>query len=793
MNKTIQIFLTLLFCTNTLGIFAASDQTQLADSSRVVDLDEVIVVAQPKEFLRLRQQPISSSLFDRNELQRLGINDLRQLSNYVPSFTMPQYGSRLTSSMYIRGIGSRINSPAVSLYLDGMPLISKSAFNLHTYQLERIDILRGPQGTLYGQNSEGGLLRMYSVNPLRYQGTEVRLGLATYGSRTIEVAHHQRLGQQSAFSAAAFYEGFDGFFHNTTLGVHADKRNEAGGKLRFITAFNPNWQLDWTANYQYTRENAFPYGIVTGDKTADPASNRLSNYRRNLFNTALTLSGKNKWFSLNSTTSLQYLHDFMLMDQDYLPADLMHLEQRQHQTAITEELTLKGNNISWWHWTAGAFGMYQWMKTIAPVYFHDEFNTMMGNNIRNGLINQMIPAFMQARGMTYEEAYAFLQGMVQMNQVEMSPVPGTFRTPRLNWALFHESNFDITPRLMATIGFRFDTSRESVDYLTSAAMMVDMTVMRQQVASTISTSLANRSYDTFHQFLPKLALRYTIDEAGSNVYATLSKGYRAGGFNIQMFSDVMQAELKQNTAAARTGQDVTIDHSAEDLQRIDQTIRFKPEESWNYEVGAHLNLFNGTLQADFAAFLMRIHNQQLSVLAENFGYGRSMVNAGRSRSLGIEAALRGSLLDNRLLWNANYSFTQATFRDYQDGDDNYRGHRVPFVPTHSFSLAADYQLGSLQHLTGVKSAPNVFIGADLTGQGKIYWEENNTYAQKFYMQLGAHLTATFPRFEVRLWGRNITNTHYNTFAVLSAADGTENLFAQKGNPIQFGADVGIKF
>lgn len=94
--------------------------------------------------------------------------DLRELSSYIPNFVMPNYGSRLSSAMYVRGIGSRVNSPAVGIYLDGIPVMSKSAFNLHHYQTSRIDILRGPQATLYGQNTEGGLVRIYSRNPFEY-------------------------------------------------------------------------------------------------------------------------------------------------------------------------------------------------------------------------------------------------------------------------------------------------------------------------------------------------------------------------------------------------------------------------------------------------------------------------------------------------------------------------------------------------------------------------------------------------------------------------------------------------
>ena len=151
----------------------------LADSSRVYDLDEVVVVAQPKEQFRLRVQPVSSSMFSVDEIASVGARDLRELASYVPSFAMPNYGSRYTSSIYVRGIGSRVNSPAVGIYVDGMPLATKSQFNFHTYSIDRIDVLRGPQGTLYGMNTEGGMVRMYSKNPFNYQGTDVSLGWGT--------------------------------------------------------------------------------------------------------------------------------------------------------------------------------------------------------------------------------------------------------------------------------------------------------------------------------------------------------------------------------------------------------------------------------------------------------------------------------------------------------------------------------------------------------------------------------------------------------------------------------------
>ena len=144
------------------------DTPILADSSRVYDLDEVVVVSQNKEYTQLRKQPLSSNVFTHTELFNLGSRDLRDVSSFVPSFVMPDYGARFTSSIYVRGIGSRINSPSMGIYIDDIPLMNKSTFNGHIYELDRVDVLRGPQGTLYGINTEGGLVRQYTKNPMNY-------------------------------------------------------------------------------------------------------------------------------------------------------------------------------------------------------------------------------------------------------------------------------------------------------------------------------------------------------------------------------------------------------------------------------------------------------------------------------------------------------------------------------------------------------------------------------------------------------------------------------------------------
>lgn len=778
-----------------------------ADSSRVVDLDEVIIVSLPKETFRLRQQPVSSSVFTASDMNRIGIRDIRNLSNFVPSFVMPDYGSRLTSSIYIRGTGSRVNNPAVGMYVDGIPLISKTAFNFHSYQTDRIDILRGPQGTLYGMNSEGGLLRIYSKDPLMYTGSEIIAGTGSHGTRHAEVAHYHRPSERLAFSTAAFYNGGNGFTKNAPTHDRADKYDEAGGKTRLIYKPSANTTIDFIADYQYTRQNGFPYGKLDIDdnNTSDPETNRQGNYRRNMLNTGVHIKHNAEHFTINSTTTYQYLKDYMMMDQDYLPQDFMFLEQRQFQNALTQEFTLKNNTHGTWHRTTGAYISYQWLRTDAPVFFGKDFTqrtsgaiqTQMHTTIvtaikENMIKNGMPPAAAEAAAI---EAVKKAGGITVNTTLE---VPAVFHTPQLNIGIYHESNIDITERLTATIGVRYDHNNVRLDYNTRAAMNVTAEVMGQKATNRLTSILKNKTQNAYNQLLPKLGLTYRIGHNGTNIYATVSKGYRAGGFNIQMFSDILQTELNANSQEAMKG-DHDIKHTDTDYDNINRTISYKPEESWNYEVGAHLNLFNNMLHADIAAYYMNILNQQLSVMAGNYGFGRMMVNAGRSRSYGFEAALRGSAFDGKLSWAATYGFTQSVFRDYNDETKatgtasgvtavSYRGNKVPFVPAHTVGAYTDYRMNI--HSPLIKY---IIIGANINACGSTWWDEANTYKQKLYALLGAHIDITADNTTLVLRARNITNTRYNTFAFDSSASGLKQYFAQRGAPFMFDAELRIRF
>lgn len=157
------------------------------------------MIATPKENRKLRDLPVAATVLSQDNMRANQVNSVKNLTGIVPNLFIPDYGSKLTTSIYIRGIGSRINTPSVGLYVDNIPYIDKSAFDFNYADIERIDILRGPQGTLYGRNTMGGLIKVHTKSPFTYQGTDIRMGAATYNNYNVSLTHYHRTSDRFAF------------------------------------------------------------------------------------------------------------------------------------------------------------------------------------------------------------------------------------------------------------------------------------------------------------------------------------------------------------------------------------------------------------------------------------------------------------------------------------------------------------------------------------------------------------------------------------------------------------------
>lgn len=364
-------------------------------------------------------------------------------------------------------------------------------------------------------------------------------------------------------------------------------------------------------------------------------------------------------------------------------------------------------------------------------------------------------------------------------------IPGNFATPSYGVALFHQSTYDnlFTERLSLTAGIRADYEKQKMNYDSEAKMnmkAIFITTGREMDISQMyeASAMNERLSQDFWQILPKVSLKYECTPR-TFTYLSASKGYKAGGYNVQMSADLMQGRMQYDMMKAfekMIGTAVPEPPSAQEI------ISYKPETSWNYELGTRSELMENRMQAELTFFYMDVKDLQITRFV-NSGNGRILANAGKAESYGTEFTLR-TLISDELSADVNYGYTHATFRNYNNGKEDFKGRFIPYAPRHTFSLGLQYT-----KLFRDAWIDQFTISQQYNGAGKIFWTEQNTISQSYYGTLNAKIGVRKGKLRLDLWGRNLTNTDYAAFYFESFG----NPFIQKGKPAQFGAELSVAF
>ena len=683
----------LLSCCLSLSVLAVRAEDQDTVKVRQIDLHEVVVQSF-KQNRDLRLEPLSASSVTGTAIQNKNITDIKEFSSFIPNLFMPDYGSKLTSPVYIRGIGSKINAPSVGLYVDGIPYFEKSAFDFNFTEIDRMEVLRGPQGTLYGRNTMGGIINVYTKSPLKYQGTNAFISNGTYGNRDYALSRYAKIGDTFGYALSANYNRSDGYFTNLFTDKKADDQKSGSGRIRLEWKPMDRLSLGLMSSYDYSKQGGYPYAVCDSltHKPGDVNYNDYSFYKRAMSTTGLTVEYKGEGYSLSSKTAFQYLSDHQGIDQDFSAASVYFANQDQKQKMVSEEFNIKSTTANRYKWLFGAFGFWQ------------------------GIDNTVIMDYLAAKYSSRK----------------------LYDTPTYGIAFYHQSTFDdlLIDGLSATFGIRYDYERASTDFLSFKDTEEDSKQLD-----------AFYSKLKFSQVTPKFALQYMFPSTGI-IYATVTKGYKTGGFNTSF-------EREEDRS-------------------------FRPETSWNYEVGAKHPFLDNRLSAELSLFWIDWKNQQIN---QSLTVGSMLTNAGRSVSKGVEVTLQGNPV-NGLMVQVNYGFTHATFKEYVDEKKNidYSGNYLPMVPSHTFAVGADYTLSNpCTHID------RFLISLNYTGTGRIYWKEDNKVSQPYYGQLSGKVSATKGFATFAIWAKNITNTHYNAFYFESGGKG----LAQLGRPFTIGGSVAI--
>ncbi len=727
------------------------------DAVTQIDLEEV-VVSSTKETNELKSLPGSISFITPRMMENEKIISITDMSAVIPNFYVSNYGSKMSSSIYIRGIGERSTGQAVGLYVDNMPYLDKSVFNFDFLDVQRIEVLRGPQGTLYGRNAMGGIVNIFTHSPLDYKKTKVTLTAGNYGLFRANASVSEKIGKIAGLSLSGYYDGSNGFFENQYDGEHADKLSSTGGRFRLDLRPAEKWTIQLMANYDYSDQGAFPYGVYTDGSIAAPDYNSPGKYIREVAGGNVNLEFKNDKIVFTSSTGFQYLDDDMRMDLDYGPQSLFTINQLKTEKNWTQEFAVRSNTRNNYQWSFGAFGF--------------------SNDLRTDVLTTM---YQEALQPIFDEMVAGNPNAPKLEVTDNEvPIPGTFKTPAYGGAVFHQSTYNnlFVEGLSLTAGIRLDYEKTKLDYNTSALMNINVVMGPRVIPQTAGTDLVGSGSMSFTEWLPKVTLKYAFDKK-RYVYASAAKGYKAGGYNIQMFADVVQNIVKEKSKSGRPQNPIP----AESSDSILASVSYKPEYSWNYELGFKGEIIEDLLHAEASVFYIDVRDVLVTQFVES-GYGRLLKNAGRAESTGFDLGLTAYLSDGFTL-SANYGYSHAVLKDYKTEEADYSGNYIPFAPQNTFSIGAGYSRG----LRNNKIIDRFNVQAQYNGAGKIYWTEANDVAQNFYGLLNLKAGVSKGIFGLSVWTKNTLNTDYAAFYFETE---TKNL-AQKGAPFQIGVDLTVSF
>ncbi len=689
----------------------------LADASR--RLDEVIVTAQKKEEL-LQQVPVSITSISSRQIQEFRLWNSKELTAIVPNLYSSEPGDHRNVTG-IRGITTTSYVPAVATYIDGV-----NQFGLDTYipvliDAERIEVLRGPQGTLYGRNAMGGVVNIITRQPTNQMSGFFQADLGNYNQQKYTVSFKTPLIKDKLYiGAAAMYNQRDGYYHNEFNNKPYDNQHSITGNYYLKYIAGSNWVFNLNLKHHDNRNNgAFP--LVAGDNAAKKQfllnQNALATMVDNTQNASFSANYNGASVNFSSQTAFQknYRYYRAPLDGDFSPLDAVTVvnnygKKWNNVKVFTQEFKLSSpaSSESAFKWTAGSYIFYQ------------------DNPARQGV------------------RYGKDAPLIGVPDSLFTAV-NTTESKNFGIAVFGQATYSIAKNLDVTLGVRYDYEHQK--------QHVSATYQHDPDPAYITSFPDSAAHANFNAFSPKLSINYRLS-GSSMVYATYSRGFRAGGLT-PLSSDPSQPPL----------------------------YAYEPEYSNNYEAGIKNDLFDKSTRLNLYAFYSNITNAQVPtlVLPEAVTITK---NTGKLVSKGVEAELFTQPLKGvELGYNVGYTHTRfESLKISQNGTSvDLAGKHQIFTPEITSLLTAQYSyaIGGRQQLKAV-------IRGEWKYLGTTYYDLGNTISQSPYHLLNLRAGVAAKNFEIMLWDRNATDTRYFAYAYDFGA-------VRLGDPETFGVTLMVRW
>ncbi len=712
MKTSIRILLSAVAVTIAAPVVEAQTQT----------IEEITVTAR-KRAESLEDIPVSARAFTADEIESAGIDTPEDFINLTPNVTLVQTQNAGNSFINIRGVSQARNSEmSAAVLVDGVLMANPAQFNQQLFDIQQIEVLRGPQGALYGRNAIGGAITIVTKQPTEEFEGQVRLGADSGPGYSLAGAVSGPVGESKTlkFRASGSYVDTDGFIDNAFLGEEADPYQDLSARLKLLWEPTDRFSADLRLSASQLETQALYFRIAAeADDTSLPVRvNNPGKNERDLYNATLKLDFETDYGTFTSITAYDDLEELLTGDQfDFLPrpqsflnldttgfGDFIRFLTGDAIVDLSQTQYLESDAISQeFRFTSPAENRLRW---IAGAYFiQTDRYISTGNQIDRG--NGVFDVKKEPRPSVF------------VDPTDPSPQLGLLVDEQDNfaWAVFGEVAYDLSDTLEASLSLRYDEDERENTTLTEA--LYDPTG-----GLTTFGEVRKKTWDAWQ---PKFTLTWQPTD-NTTVYGGYSRGFRSGGFN----------QSGVGAAVPEPG--------VEDL--------FEEQIADTFEVGVKSVFLDGRANGSVSVYFTDFENAYFFF----FDPTTSTQNLGGIPEVSYQGVeIEGSaLLTDSLSVNFGLGYTDSEIDRAADPADN--GNQAPLVSEYTLNLGLLYEK-PVSLFGGV----NGVVRIDYQRVGDTWWDPGNISVRSPYDVVDARIGFQAPdNWSLMLWAKNALDEEYNT-------------------------------
>jgi iron complex outermembrane receptor protein len=736
-----------------------ADATTPASAGNSADDGTIIVTAQ-KRSESAQKVPISMAAFDGIALRKANVDSVQDLGRIASNIQVNKGAQSSFLRLNVRGVGSASNTtiePSVAVFVDGIYVPRPGAIVGSMLDMEGVEVLRGPQGTLFGRNASAGALSLHTATPKRDFSAAVTGEIGTGDRYKLDGYVNVPLSDTQAIRVAGRAQWFGGYWHNNLDGKQYGGADDVAFRGTYKGDFG---KVQWIVRGDYSRIKGDSVTNIDFDPTSVSAAQLAALKTR--------LGGQLPDTNPNDRTMNQFI-----------PGD--HLHDRQWGISSTLSVDLNGSTVklidSYRDWKStqldgdvifvpisilSRYGSFSSksnnheLQFISPerewlgghfdlvgglYYFNEKYALGEQFNMGSQFCNVLTPA-----GPIQNACNGFLATKGGQNATNQQ-VTQTVNS----YAVYGQATWHFNDQLKLTLGGRYTQDKKHGTYAQA--------ISNPFVASLRAPEVLTFPHINNGRFTYRASLNYQPNR-NVLVFANLSTGYKSAGYNSGGGSPALS----------------TFDAAG---NLISTKRVFKRETSKNYELGAKTSWLGGKLTANATLYRMDISGYQDRAFD---GTSFTVLNAGKLRQQGVEGDITVSPMHD-LKFTGTVAYLDSKFVDYPNapglpgigGTQNLKGKPNTFSPKWSGRVAADWShdIGSLR----LDFDANVsFVSSQYYG---LVSDANPQTIQKGYALLGTRVTLNGPgdRWALSLFGNNLTNKQYtngNLYQTLDGALGLRN-------------------